>query len=411
MGKKPNNIVVGLDIGTTKICAVVGAITDGHVDIVGIGSCPSQGLRKGVVVNIESTVNSLRKTIEETELMAGIEIDSVYTGISGSHIKGFNSQGIIPIKDREVRKSDVKKVIDQAKAIAIPLDAEVIHVLPQEFIVDGQDGIQEPIGMIGVRLETRVHIVTGATTSAQNIIKCANRTGLDVCEIVLEQLASSKAILTPDEKELGVVLIDIGGGTTDIAIFSKGNIKHTSVLSLGGNHITGDIAVGLRTPIIDAEKIKKKYGCSFPSMVGRDETIEVPGVGGRGPSTYPRRQLCDIIEPRVEEIFSLVRREVIKSNCEELVASGVVVTGGTALLEGLPELGERIFGLPVRIGCPIGIGGLVDLVNNPMYSTGVGLVLYGSKDRNGNGKEFMGEDGNIFDRIASRLKRWFEDAF
>lgn len=409
MGSMQSNIVVGLDVGTTKTCAVVGEINNGDVDIVGMGSHPSEGLRKGVVVNIESTVTSLKKTIEEAELMAGLEIDSAYTGISGNHIQGLNSQGIVPIKEREVRRGDVRRVIDQAKAVAIPLDREVIHVLPQEFIVDDQDGIQEPIGMIGVRLETRVHIVTGATTSSQNIIKCAERTGLDVSEIVLEQLASSEAILSPDEKELGVLLMDIGGGTTDIAIFSNGSIKHTSVLALGGNHITGDIAVGLRTPTVSAEKIKKRYGCAFSSMVNKDETIEVPGVGGRAPGMYPRRQLCDIIGPRVEEIFSLVRRELIKSNCEGLIASGIVMTGGTALLEGLSELGERMFDLPVRIGYPTGIGGLVDVVNNPMYSTGVGLVLYGSKNRNGRG--FTGKDSNTFARLSGRVKRWFEEVF
>ncbi|MFH1624788.1 MAG: cell division protein FtsA [Pseudomonadota bacterium] len=409
MGKKQNNTIVGLDIGTTKICAIVGEINNGGVDIVGIGSHPSSGLRKGVVVNIESTVNSLRKVVEEAELMTGFAINSVYSGISGAHIKGFNSQGIIAIKNREVSESDVKRVVDAAKAVAIPLDREVIHIIPQEFIIDEQDGIQEPVGMIGVRLETKVHIVTAATTSAQNIIKCTNRIGLDVSDIVLEQLASSEAVLSQDEKELGVMLIDIGGGTTDIAIFSNGSIKHTAVLSLGGSHITSDVAVGLRTPIVEAERIKKKYGCAFPAMVDADATIEVPSVGGRPPRSATHRELCDIIEPRVEEIFSLVRRELIKSNCEELVASGVVVTGGTALLRGLPELGERIFNLPVRVGYPTGIGGLTDVVNNPMYSTGVGLVLYGS--RNHYTREFQLKDGNVFSKVTGRMKRWFEEAF
>jgi len=407
--KKHNNIIVGLDIGTTKICAIVGEVNNGSVDIVGIGFCPSEGLRKGVVVNIESTVNSLKKAVEEAELMAGFQISSVYTGISGAHVKGFNSQGIIPIKDREVSEGDVKRVIDAAKAVAIPLDREVIHVLPQEFIVDDQDGIQEPIGMIGVRLETKVHIVSVAATYAQNIIKCANRTGLSVSNIILEQLASSEALLSPDEKELGVLLMDIGGGTTNIAIFSKGSIKHTSVLPLGGNHITGDIAVGLRTPIIEAEKIKKRYGCAFPSIVDRSETIEVPSVGGREPRVLPRRQLCEIIEPRAEEILSLVKRELVKSNCEESVASGIVITGGTALLEGLPELAEKVFNLAVRVGYPTGIGGLSDVVNNPMYSTGVGLVLYGSKNHYKG--ESQDKNGNMFSRLTNRMKRWVEEAF
>ena len=409
MGKRQGNIVLGLDIGTTKICAIVGEHTAGGVEIIGIGSCPSEGLRKGVVVNIESTVASLRKAIDEAELMVGFELESAYTGISGAHIKGFNSPGIIAIKDREVAKGDVKRVIDAAKAVAIPHDRKVMHVLPQEFIVDDQDGIQEPVGMMGVRLEARIHIVTGSIASEQNIIKCTNRTGLDVRNIILEQLASSEAILSPDEKELGVVLADIGGGTTDIVIFSEGNIKHTAVLSLGGNHITGDITVGLRTPVIEAEKIKKKYGCASPTMVGQDETIEVPSVGGREPRIVHRRRLCEIIEPRVEEILALIRRELIKSNCDELVASGVVLTGGSSLLEGMPEVGERIFELPVRVGYPIGIKGLTDVVNSPMYSTGVGLVLYGSK--NSNGHSFSSEKGGAFSRAMGRIGRWFEDAF
>ncbi len=409
MGNNQNNIIVGLDIGTTKVCAIVGEKTNGGINIIGIGTYPSEGLRKGVVVNIESTVNSLRKAIEEAELMAGSEIHSVYTGISGAHIKGFNSLGIIAIKNREVKKNDVRRVIDAAKAIAIPLDREVLHILPQEFIVDEQDGIQEPVGMIGVRLETRVHIVTGATNTKQNIIKCTNRIGLDISDIVLEQLASSKATLSADEKELGVILIDIGGGTTDIAIFSNGNIKHTSVLSLGGDHVTSDIAVGLRTPTTEAEKIKKKYGCAFPELVNRDETIEVPSVGGRAPRVLPRRQLSNIIEPRMEEIFSLVKRELIKSNCDGLMASGVVITGGSALLEGLPELGESIFNLPVRVGYPVGIEGVSDVVNNPMYSTGVGLLLYGSNGRNTN--KFKRKDGNILGKVSNKFKKWFEEAF
>ncbi|MFH2013064.1 MAG: cell division protein FtsA [Pseudomonadota bacterium] len=409
MGKKRNNVIVGLDIGTTKICAIVGEVNNEGVDIIGFGSCPSEGLRKGVVVNIDSTVNSLEKAIEEAELMAGIEITSVYSGISGAHVKGFNSQGIIPVKDREVSEDDVRKVIDAAKAVAMPLDREIIHVLPQEFIVDDQDGIHEPIGMIGVRLETKVHIVSVASTYAQNIIKCANRTGLTVSNIILEQLASSEAILSPDEKELGVLLMDIGGGTTNIAIFSKGSIKYTSVLPLGGNHITSDIAVGLRTPVIEAEKIKKRYGCSFPSLVDRDETIEVPSVGGREARVLPRRQLCEIIEPRAEEILSMVKRELAKSNCEELIASGIVITGGTALLEGLLELGEKVFNLPARIGYPTGIGGLSNVVNNPIYSTGVGLVLYGS--RNLYKGEFQGKNGSMFGKLIGRIKRWFEEAF
>ena len=409
MTRRNDNVVVGLDIGTTKTCAIVGEANNGSIEIIGIGSSPSEGLRKGVVVNIEKTVNSVRKAVEEAEMMIGHGIDSAYTGISGAHIHGFNSPGIIAIKEREVKSGDVKRVIDAAKAVAMPPDRKVLHVIPQEFIVDDQDGIQEPIGMTGVRLETRVHIVTGATTCEQNIVKCANRSGLDIRDIVLEQLASSEATLSSDEKELGVVLMDIGGGTTDIAIFTDGHLRYTSVLALGGNHITGDIAVGLRTPVTEAEKIKKKYGCAFSSMVNRNEAIQVPSVGGREPRHLPRRQLCEIIEPRMEEIFSLVGREFIKSGCDDRIAAGIVVTGGSALLEGLAELGERIFQLPVRIGYPTGVGGATDVVKNPMYSTGVGLMLYAHRDNPK--KELRGNKATRLNSMAHRMKNWFEEAF
>src|SRR5512136_196649 len=379
MSGRKDNLIVGLDIGTTKICAVVGNLTEDGVDIVGIGTSPSHGLRKGVVINIDSTVASIKKAVEEAELMAGCEIKSVYAGIAGGHIKGFNSQGVIAIKNREVSPEDVKRVIEAAKAIAIPMDREVIHILPQEFIIDDQDGIREPLGMSGVRLEAKVHIVTGAAASAQNIVKSCNRAGLDVADIVLEQLASSEAVLSADEKELGVALVDIGGGTTDIAIFVDGAIKHTSVLSLGGNHLTNDIAVGLRTPMAEAEKIKQKYGCCLASIVGKDETIEVPSVGGRKPRVLSRQLLAEILEPRVEEIFTLVNREIVKSGFEDLIASGVVITGGTTILEGMAELAEQVFNLPVRRGLPQNIGGLTDVVNSPVYATGVGLVIYGSR--------------------------------
>jgi cell division protein FtsA len=319
---KKENLIVGLDIGTTKICAIVGNVTEDGIDIVGIGTSPSSGLRKGVVINIESTVASIRKAINEAELMAGCEIKSVYAGIAGGHIKGINSQGVIAIKNREVAQEDVRRVIDAAKAIAIPMDREVIHILPQEFIIDEQDGIREPLGMSGVRLEAKVHIVTGAVASAQNIVKSCNRAGLDVADIVLEQLASSEAVLSPDEKELGVCLVDIGGGTTDIAIFAEGAIKYTSVLSLGGNHLTNDIAVGLRTPMAEAEKIKQKYGCCLSALVGKEDKIEVPSVGGRKPRELSRNVLCEILGPRVEEIFTLVNREIVKSGLEDVIASG-----------------------------------------------------------------------------------------
>ena len=409
MNSKRENLIVGLDIGTTKICAIVGAMTDDGLDVVGIGTSPSRGLRKGVVINIESTVNAIRKAIQEAELMAGCEIKSVFAGIAGGHIKGINSQGVIAIKNREVTTEDVRRVIDAAKALAIPMDREVIHILPQEFIIDDQDGIKEPLGMSGVRLEARVHIVTGAVASAQNIIKSCNKAGVDVGDIVLEQLASASSVLTDDEKELGVCLVDIGGGTTDIAVFTEGSIRHTAVIPLGGNHLTNDIAVGLRTPTAEAEKIKQISGCCLASMVGKDETIEVPSVGGREPRILSRQLLAEILEPRVEEIFTLVNREIVKSGFEDLIASGVVLTGGSAILPGMPELAEQIFDLPVRRGKPTDIGGLIDVVNSPIYATGVGLVKYGS--RNLQTRNFVIGQENLFDRVTRRMKEWFGEFF
>ena len=408
MGKR-GDVIVGLDIGTTKICVIVGVVTDAGIDIVGIGSHPSEGLRKGVVVNIDSTVNSIKGAVEEAELMSGYEITSVFTGIAGGHIGGFNSHGIVAVKGREVDENDVKRSIEAAKAIAIPLDREVLHVLPQHYIIDDQDGVKTPVGMSGVRLEAKVHIVTGAVTSAQNIIKSVNRVGLDVNDIVLEQLASSEAVLSSDEKELGVAIVDIGGGTTDIAVFSEGSIKHTAVLSLGGNYLTSDIAVGLRTPVIEAEKIKMKYGCAYTPVILKDDVIEVPSVGGRNPRKISRQILGEIIEPRMEEILNLVHREIVKSGYDDLLGAGIVLTGGTVLLEGITSLAEQIFNMPVRIGCPTGIGGLTDIVNSPMYATGVGLVVYGSKDQYRN--VFKKSEGNIFNRVTKRMKRWFTEFF
>ena len=402
-----DNLIIGLDIGTTKICAVVGEVSPSGVDIVGIGTHPSVGLRKGVVVNIESTVNSIKKAVEEAELMAGCEIRSVYAGIAGGHIKAFNSHGVIAVKTREVTKTDIDRVIDAAKAIAIPLDREVIHVLPQEFIVDDQDGIQDPLGISGVRLEVKVHIITGAVTSAQNIIRCANKSGLDVSDIVLESIASSETVLTPEEKELGVALVDFGGGTTDLAIFSNNCIKHTSVLALGGNNLTNDIAIGLRTPHQAAERIKKIHGCCLTSMLDKEETIEVPSVGGRKPRVLSRQILGEILEPRVEEIFSLVNREIMKSGFADTIASGIVITGGASLLEGIPELAEQIFNLPSRRGYPQGFGGITDVVNSPMYATAVGLVLYGVKAMPK--KKFRIRDQHIFYRVMERMKKWFRE--
>jgi cell division protein FtsA len=411
MSARRDNLIVGLDIGTTKICAIVGNLAEEGIEIVGIGTSPSNGLRKGVVINIESTVTAIRKAIDEAELMAGCEIRSVYAGIAGGHIKGINSQGVIAIKNREVSQDDVRRVIDAAKAIAIPMDREVLHILPQEFIIDEQDGIREPLGMSGVRLEAKVHIVTGAVASAQNIVKSCNRAGLDVADIVLEQLASSEAVLSADEKELGVCLVDIGGGTTDIAIFGEGAIKYTSVISLGGNQLTNDIAVGLRTPFAEAEKIKRNQGCCLASLLGKDDKIEVPSVGGRKPRELSRNVLCEILGPRVEELFSLVNREIIKSGLEDSIASGVVITGGSSILEGMPELAEQIFNLPVRRGLPQKIGGLIDVVNSPVYSTGVGLVVYGS--RNMGPREFptTKSEDSIFNTATRRMKSWFKEFF
>jgi cell division protein FtsA len=409
MSKAKDNLIVGLDIGTTKICCIVGHMAEDGLEVVGIGTSPSRGMRKGVVINIESTVAAIRKAIREAELMAGCEIKSVFTGIAGGHIRGMNSQGVIAIKNREVTSEDLQRVIDAAKAIAIPMDREVLHILPQEFIIDDQDGIREPLGMSGVRLEAKVHIVTGAVASAQNIIKSCNRAGVDVADIVLEQLASSEAVLSADEKELGVALVDIGGGTADIAIYSDGAIKHTSVLSIGGDHLTNDIAVGLRTPMAEAEKIKQAYGCCLTSMVGKDETIEVPSVGGREPRILSRQLLAEILEPRVEEMFSLINREIIKSGYDELIASGVVITGGTAILPGMPELAEQIFNLPVRRGTPVDIGGLVDVVNSPIYASGVGLVKYGRM--NSQAQKFKVGEDNMFERVSKRMKEMFSDFF
>lgn len=402
-------LICGLDIGTTKICAIVGEVSGDQVDVVGIGTHPSRGLRKGVVINIESTVESIKAAIEEAELMAGCEISTVYAGIAGGHIKGFNSHGIVAVKDKEVLQHDVDRVIDAARAVAIPLDREVIHILPQEFIIDQQDGIKEPLGMSGVRLEAKVHIVTGAVTSAQNIVKCAQRVGLNVSDIVLEQLASSEAVLSKDEKELGVALIDIGGGTTDLAIWTEGSIIHTSVLAVGGDHITSDIAVGLRTPMDDAERIKRSSGCAMSSLVEADETIDVPSVGGRKPRTLSRQILTEIIEPRVEEMFSLVHQEIQRTGYEDLLASGVVITGGATLLDGMPELAEDILGLPVRLGVPQGIGGLVDVVRNPMFATGVGLVLYGCE--HAEHRYFKVRDNNVYGKVRNRMSSWFRELF
>jgi cell division protein FtsA len=359
------------------------------------------------VVNIESTVESIQKAIEEAELMAGCEISSVYAGIAGGHITGFNSRGIVAIKGTEVTQQDVDRVIDAARAVAIPMDREVIHVIPQEFIIDEQGGIQNPVGMSGVRLEAKIHIVTGAVTSAHNIVKCANRSGLDVCDIVLEPLASGEAVLTNEEKDVGTALLDLGGGTSDLAIFSGKNIKHTFVLALGGSNLTNDISIGLRASMAEAEKIKKKYGTCVAMNISSEEAIEVPGMGGRKPRKLPRQILGEILEPRVEEIFSLIKREIFRAGMDKVITSGVVLTGGSSLLEGVTDIAETVFDLPSRLGRPRGISGLTDVVNNPMYATGVGLVLYGARVQPK--KKFRIRDSNIFNRVMTRMKRWFKD--
>jgi cell division protein FtsA len=406
---KKGHVIVGLDIGTTKTCAIVAEMTDTGIDIIGIGSHPSEGLKKGVVVNIENTVEAIKKAVDEAEHMSGCEISSVHVGIAGGHIKGQNSLGIVAVKSREVDEDDVRRAIEASKAIAIPLDREILHTLPQNYIVDDQNGIRDPIGMSGVRLEAKVHIVTGSSASVQNIVKSVNRVGLDIDDMVLEQLASSEAVLSADEKDLGVVLLDIGGGTTDIAVFSDGSIKHTAVIPVGGNFITSDIATGLRTPLTEAEKIKIKYGCAFSSMIPKNEIIEVPSVGGREPREVTRQILGRIIEPRAEEILNMSYKEVIKSGYEDILAAGVVLTGGTSIMAGITELAEHVFNMPVRRGFPAGIGGLTDVVNSPMYATGVGLVIYGSKNVSKDALKSF--EMNIFGKTLHRIKRWFLEFF
>ncbi|MGH7816090.1 MAG: cell division protein FtsA [Candidatus Binatia bacterium] len=406
---KKNSIIVGLDIGTSKVCAIVGEITEHGVEIIGLGSHASQGLRKGVVINIESTVHSVKKAVEEAALMAGCEIHTVYTSISGGHIKAFNSHGIVAVKNQEVAQRDLERVIDAAKAVAIPMDREVLHVLPQDYIIDEQDGIKEPLGMSGVRLEAKVHIITGAVTSAQNIVKCCNRAGLNVAEIVLAPLAAAEAVLSDEERELGVVLVDMGGGTTDIALYHDGTLKHAAVLGIGGNHVTNDIAAGLRTPFNDAERIKQRYGFAKARMVTEDERVEVPSVAGKGAGTVSRQSLCEIIEPRLDEIFELIQREIAKSGYEGSLASGVVITGGSMLLPGAVEVAERSFGLPVRLGVPAHVGGLVDVIDSPAYAAGVGLVLHGVKRQER--AVFRPRDDKILAKVKHRMSDWLSEFF
>lgn len=405
-----NNMIVGLDIGTSKVVAIVGDIKpDGSLDIVGIGSHRSRGLKKGTVVNIESTVESIQRAIEEAELMAGCQIHSVYAGIAGSHIRSMNSHGIVAIRDGEVKRADIERVIDAAQAVAIPADQRVLHILPQEYIIDSQEGVKEPLGMSGVRLEAKVHLVTCAINSIQNIEKCIKRCGLETDEIILEQLASAYAVLTDDEKELGVCLVDIGGGTTDIAIFTEGAIRHTAVIPIAGDQVTNDIAMALRTPTENADEIKIKYACALTQMANSSETIKVPSVGDRPPRELSRQALAEVVEPRYDELFSLVQAELQRSGFESLLAAGIVLTGGTSKMEGVVELAEEIFHAPVRIGAPHNVTGLADIVRNPIYSTGVGLLLYGQKQH----QERDGLDPRREPQIGimDRVRKWFKGNF
>jgi len=408
--KSDRDVIVGLDIGTSKVLALVGELTpEGAVEIIGMGSQPSRGLKKGVVVNIESTVQSIQRAVEEAELMADCQINTVYAGIAGSHVRSLNSHGVVAIRDREVSSGDVEQVIEAAKALAIPADQRILHVLPQEFIIDGQEGIRDPIGMSGVRLEAKIHIVTGADSAAQNIIKCVQRCGLAVEDVVLEQLASSLAVLTDDERELGVCLVDVGGGTTDIAVFCGGAIRHTAVIPIAGDQVTNDIAVSMRTPTQYAEDIKLRYACALSQLANPDESIEVPSVGDRPARRLARQTLAEIVEPRYEELFNLIREELRRSGFEELIAAGLVLTGGSARMEGAIELAEEIFHVPVRLGVPSQVEGLGEVIRNPIYSTGVGLLQFARENTVGAGRVGMlaGNVAGMYDRMRGWFKGYF----
>ena len=408
--KSDRKMIVGLDIGTSKVVAIVGELTlDDDVEIIGLGSSRSRGLKKGVVVNIESTVHSIQRAVEEAELMAGCNIHSVFAGIAGSHIRSLNSNGIVAIRDNEVTLGDVDRVIDAASAVAIPADQKILHILPQEFVIDSQEGVKEPVGMSGVRLEVKVHMVTGAVSAAQNIIKCVRRCGLEVDDIILEQLAASYAVLTEDEKELGVCLVDIGGGTTDIAIFLDGAIQHTAVIPIAGDQVTNDIAIALRTPTQHAEDIKVQYACALTQLANPEETIEVPSVGNRAARRLARQTLAEVVEPRYEELFTLVQAELRRSGFEDMIAAGVVLTGGSSKMEGVAELAEEIFHMPVRIGVPQFVTGLSDVVRNPIYSTGVGLLLFGRKHIHEHLSPVHMNKG--FKQVLERMKSWFQGNF
>jgi len=410
---KKSELLVGLDIGTTKVAAVVGEFNDGGLSVIGAGCVPSDGLRKGIVVNIDATVHAIERALKEAEVAAGCEIHSVFAGVGGGHIRVFNSHGVVGIKNREVEQADVDRVLDAARAVALPSDRDILHVLPQDFVLDGQDGIRRPIGMSGVRLEARAHIVTTAIASAQNVVKCCERTGLHVADLVLEPLAAAEAVLAPEEKELGVALVDLGGGTTDVLVFHQGALKHTAVLSLGGNHVTSDVAAGLRTPFRDAELLKLRSGCALARLVGRDQSVEVPSVGGRTPRLLSRHLLSQIIEARVEEILTLARHQIIKVGFDEGLGSGIVLTGGTALLEGIVPLAEQVFQAPVRIGTPVCVNGAAngaaEATNTASFATAVGLLHYGSRPRDH--VSTRSDDGRVLGKVRQRLRGWMEAFF
>jgi cell division protein FtsA len=407
--RDPKNLVVGLDIGTSKIVCIVAEVNDeGALEIIGMGSSPSRGLRRGVVVNIEATVNAIQRALEEAELMADCKIREVYTGIAGSHIKSFNSHGMFAIKDKEISQMDVDRVVDTARAVNIPTDQQILHTIPQEFIVDGQEDVRDPLGMSAVRLEVKVHIVTGAVSAAQNIIKCVRRCGIEVGDLVLQPLASAMAVLTEDERELGVCLVDIGGGTTDIAVFTNGAIRHTAVIPVAGDQVNNDIAVALRTPPKEAEDIKIQYGCALRQLADARDMIEVPGIGDRPPRTLSKQTLAEFIEPRMEELYSLVQAELRRSGFEELLSSGIVITGGSAGMQGMVELGEEVFHMPVRMGWPRYEGGLAEVMHNPRYATCVGLLMAGLEAR---GRDAPKLSGSSFKDILERMKSWFKGNF
>ncbi len=406
-GKDQKNLIVGLDIGTSKVVALVAEVLPtGRLEVVGLGEAPSRGLKKGVVVNIDSTVNSIQRALQDAELMADCKIREVYTGIAGSHIKSLNSHGMVAIKDKEVTQADVDRVIETARAVNIPMDQQILHILTQEFIIDGQEGVREPLGMSGVRLEAKVHIVTGAVSAAQNIIKCVKRTGLEVRDLILQPLASSMAVLSDDEKELGVCLLDIGGGTSDIAVFTNGAIQHTAVIPIAGDQITNDIAMALRTPTKEAEDLKRAHGCALRQLASPSDMVEVPSVGDRGPRQLSRQTLAEVIEPRVEELYSLVQAELRRSGFEDLISSGIVLTGGSSLMQGMVELGEEVFHMPVRLGLPQGVDGLREVIQNPRYATGVGLLLAGLEQYQRH--QLARLQSSSLQQIFERMKAWFQ---